>query len=251
MYCLKHTEDNKATARSQQKTTAPPKKTCASLNARRQPCKNKIGLELLEDNFWYCNCHKNQAKEFLWELRPSQAKTKPSQAKISEELTLLESSDSDSSDNEEEETETAANFPTELKPVLELVEGAKVFSKAKCSEKECNVVSLLKGDESVFKSWLCPVHQKPPHKDKKDIKPTVTAPLSVPIEKMESKLIAESCEADNKKEVFSELKEVVVEEDVKVDEKDQKGKMTKNFLFYEHANHFFYRVLLSIDQLIN
>ena len=235
MYCLKHTEDLKVITRSQQKTTAPLNKTCASLNAKRQPCKNITGLELLEDNNCYCNSHKGQAK-----------------AKISKASTLLESSDSDSSENEEEEeTETAANLPTELKPVLELVEGAKVFSKAKCSEKECNVVSLLKGDESVLKSWLCPVHQKPAHKDKKDIKPTVTAPLSVPIEKMESKLIAESCEADNKKEVFSALKELVVDEDVKVDEKDQKGKMTKNFLFYEHANHFFYRVLLSIDQMIN
>jgi len=247
MYCLKHTEDNKATARSQQKTTAPPKKTCASLNARRQPCKNKIGLELLEDNFWYCNCHKNQAKEFLWELRPSQAKTKPSQAKISEESTLLESSDSDSSDNEEEETETAANFPTELKPVLDLVNGAKVFSRTKCSEKECTVVSLLKGEESAFKSWLCPVHQKPVRatKDKNDIKPTVLAPLSVPIEKMESKLIAESCEAKNKKVVFNEMKEVVVEKDVKVDEKDQKGKMTRLYLFYEHVNNLFIHFIFS------
>ena len=240
MYCLKHTEDLKAITRSQQKTSAPLNKTCASLNAKRVPCKSKIGLELLEDKYWYCDSHKGQAK-----------------AKISEASTLLdlvtlvtsdsESSDSDSSDNDEEETEIAANLPTELKPVLDLVEGAKVFSRTKCSDQKCAVVSLLKGEESAFKSWLCPVHQKPVRatKDKNDIKPSVLAPLSVPIEKKESKLIVESCEAKNKKVVFSEMKEVVVEKDVNVDEKDQKGKMTRLYLFYEHVNNLFIHLIFS------
>ena len=223
MYCREHNECRGSTNRSkpynqfnqqvntrvQQKTTAPPNKTCASLNYKRQPCKNKDGLELFEDNNWYCNVHKSQTK-----------------AKMSKASTLLQSSDSDISDDEEDETEIAADFPTELKPVLKLFDQGKVFSRIKCSDKRCNVFCLLKGDESAFEWWLCPVHQKPvlANTDKNESQTTVTASLSVPIEKMESKLVVESCEANNKKEVFSGLEELVVKHDVKADEKSQKGK---------------------------
>lgn len=189
--------------------TGPENRNCASFNARGKPCKTK-DIKRYNDNFWYCDAHKNQAK--------------------SKASAVQEAVSSDSSDNEQEEEEII-----DFKPVLDLVEPVKAFRQVKCSSKGplCNVIGLLKDNDLPAEAWLCPVHQNPDIGDKDRTVVEQGAPnavkseeiKSITLEKLESRLFTENCESDKKGEASSEIKQVIViEKDVKPQETLDKGK---------------------------
>lgn len=207
LYCLQHTAPpklNKVKA-----PNGPENRNCASLNARGKPCKAK-DTKRYNDNFWYCDAHKNQAK--------------------SKASAVQEAVSSDSSDNEQEEEEII-----DSKPVLDLAEPVKAFRQVKCTSKGpiCNVIGLLKDNDLLTEAWLCPVHLKPEIADKDRTVVEQGAPNAVKseeikimtLEKLESKLFTENCERDKKEEASSEIKQVIViEKEVKPQKTVDRGK---------------------------